>query len=124
MTAGPLEKQVEAIIASLAEHQDETLRAIRARDELVLDAVTAAAGPDARPTEKWVAVVDLILQAAFESLAIAAEGDRVDALEGETRALNSARALDRATRALLEGEQHRFIEEMQAAEATIVSVSR
>jgi hypothetical protein len=76
MSVGPLEQRIEAIIAGLADGQDETLRAIRARSAIVLEALADAAGPEARPTEKWVAVVDFVFQAALESLAIGAEGDR------------------------------------------------
>jgi hypothetical protein len=103
----------------LSDSQEQTLRTIRDRSEPVLEAMTDAAGPEARPTEKWVGVVEFVFEAALVCLAIGAEGDRATLLEAETQAINSVRALDSATIALLEGDQHRFVGLMRAAEDSL-----
>ena len=114
---------VESVSAMLRLAQSDPERArvaLVARGDQVLAALRDSMLPEAKDSERIVALIDLYVQATFAMLLEAARSnDRIVFGEAEIKAWAVAEALDRGAEAALKRDHDALMTSMRAAEAIL-----
>jgi hypothetical protein len=110
-----------AAMLKLAQSDPEKARvALVARGDQVLAALHDSLLPAAKESQRFVALIDLYMQATFEMLFEAASSDdRIEFGEAEIKAWDVAEALDRGAEGAIRGDRDALMASMRTAEAIL-----
>jgi hypothetical protein len=117
------ERFAESVSAMLrfAQAEPERVRiALSARGDQVMAALRDSHQPEAKDSQRVVALIDLYMQATFEMLFEAARSDdRLGFGEAEIKAWDVAEALDRGADAALNGDREGLMASLREAEVIL-----
>jgi hypothetical protein len=113
-------ESVSAMLRFAQAEPEKARIALAARGDQVLAALRDSLQPQAKDSQRIVALIDLYMQATFEMLFEAARAeDRLEFGEAEIKAWAVAGALDRGAEAALAGDREALMASMKAAEAIL-----